>query len=97
MRLVDRRFAGVAKGIGTGNIIGRVHSAIIRIVGTPLHLPSSFTVLENGEGPEMLLGLDLLRRYQAVIDLKKRMLVIEEQQVEFVHDLEHQYNKDTEK
>ncbi len=45
MQLVDKRFAGVAKGIGTGEIIGRVHNANL-CVGTDLFLFSSFTIMK---------------------------------------------------
>merc|ERR1719419_957376 len=73
IRLVDRRWAGVAKGVGTQKIIGRVHMAQIQIEKD--FLTSSFSILED-QPMDMLLGLDMLKKHQCTIDLKKNVLVI---------------------
>ena len=61
MRLVDRRFAGMAIGVGTQRIIGKIHLGTIQI-GKDF-LTSSFKVLEE-QTEDMLLGLDMLQRHQ---------------------------------
>ncbi len=94
MRLVDTRWSGIAKGVGTQKIVGRVHlgrllsiysthfSSNLRINSKILaqiqieknFLTTAFSILEE-QPMDMLLGLDLLRRHQCIIDLQQNVLI----------------------
>ncbi|XP_018569265.1 protein DDI1 homolog 2 [Anoplophora glabripennis] len=73
MRLVDTRWAGIAKGVGVQKIIGRIHMVQIQIEN--VYLTTSFSVLEE-QPMDMLLGLDMLKRHQCCIDLHANVLRI---------------------
>lgn len=79
MRLVDTRWAGIAKGVGTQKIVGRVHLAQIQIEKS--FLTTAFSILEE-QAMDMLLGLDILKRHQCIIDLERNILVIKSAKIE---------------
>lgn len=66
MRLVDKRWEGIAKGVGTQKIIGRVHIAQLQIEND--YLPCTYSVLED-QSMDMLLGLDMLKRSEFCNDV----------------------------
>merc|ERR1712004_384648 len=70
---VDSGWAGIAKGVGTQKILGRVHMAQIQIEQE--YLTSSFSILE-AQPMDILLGLDMLKKHQCTIDLRKNCLMI---------------------
>lgn len=72
-RLIDNRWSGIAQGVGTQKILGRIHMCQIQIEKD--FLPCSFSVLEQ-QPMDMLLGLDMLKRHQCVINLKENVLKI---------------------
>lgn len=85
LRLLDSRFAGMAHGVGTAKIHGRIHLALLTL-GTEV-FEVSFTVMDAVGGEyDMLLGLDMLRKHQASIDLDKNCLRIGSTEVPFLSE-----------
>jgi hypothetical protein len=60
--LIDKRFNGIAKGVGTGKILGKIHAVVVS-VGRQ-HLSCALTVIEGSIGPDLIFGLDMLKRHQ---------------------------------
>ncbi|THD25602.1 DNA damage-inducible protein 1 [Fasciola hepatica] len=76
---IDRRWAGKAYGVGTQTIVGRVHNGQIEIGG--VFLPTSFIVLQD-QNLDLMLGLDMLKRHQCCIDLKRNVLQLDGGRIE---------------
>ena len=90
--LIDTRFAGMAIGVGTQPIIGRVHSAKIKIGDAVL--VCSFTILKESS-IDLLLGLDQLKRHAMSINLSANCLELYNKKVSFLseHQLPQKYRK----
>ena len=73
--LLDTRFSGEARGVGSAKILGKIHIAQMEL-GVKTFYPVSITVLEKGD-VDFLLGLDMLRRHRAVINLQENTLTLE--------------------
>ncbi|CAE7230926.1 unnamed protein product [Rhizoctonia solani] len=88
LRLLDKRFAGIAKGVGTAKILGRVHSAQLKLAD--LHLPCALPSWRRvpGRDVDLLFGLDMLKAHQACIDLEKNVLRIQGREVKFLSEHE---------
>jgi len=69
---LDRRYQGVASGVGQAIIRGKLYN-----VGCELghvEFPMDFIVLEVPDNL-LLLGLDLMRRYKCIVDLERDVLI----------------------
>ncbi|XP_055342975.1 protein DDI1 homolog 2-like [Paramacrobiotus metropolitanus] len=71
--LIDDRFQGMAVGVGTQRFVGKIHACQMEFGGA--FLTTSFSVLD-GNNMQILLGLDMMKRHQMIIDLKRNVLVI---------------------
>jgi len=85
LRLLDTRYSGMARGVGTAPILGRVHRAMVNIGGA--EVSCAFTVMD-GKGVDLLFGLDMLKKYRAKIDLEKNALCLEGIEVPFLPENE---------
>ena len=72
MNMVDKRFQGIARGVGSSRILGVIHAAQIKIMNKVIML--KINIIENNE-IGFVLGLDNLRKFNCNVDLKKNGLV----------------------
>ena len=73
MHKLDTRFAGMAIGVGSSKILGRVHLADMKLLACDQMIQVSLTVLEDNK-VDLLFGLDNLKRHQCCIDLVEHRL-----------------------
>lgn len=71
--LIDTRFSGMAAGVGTGKILGKVHIVQLEIGGS--FFPCSISIMEtpkdkNAQEMPFLFGLDMMKRHLCQIDLQ---------------------------
>lgn len=78
-RLMDKRFAGMAMGVGTSRILGRIHIVNMQILDK--FFQCSITILEDDK-VDFLFGLDMLKRHQCCINLKKNVLQFSTAEIE---------------
>ena len=71
LRFLDKRYAGMASGVGTAKILGKIHMVQMKLGNS--YFPVSATILENSS-MDVLFGLDTLKRYRCCIDLHKNVL-----------------------
>ena len=73
MKLLDKRCAGMAHGVGTGRILGKIHAVDMRI--NNITFPISISVLEDTK-IGFIFGLDNIKRHQCCIDCAQNKLVL---------------------
>lgn len=80
--MIDERWNGIARGVGEGKIIGRIHAVEI-IIGEGALISCALNILDKlndsdtsekneknektARGIEFLLGLDMLKKYQVTL------------------------------
>lgn len=72
MKDVDTRYKGKASGVGTSEIIGKIHTCRLKI-GGKYWIECSISVLTSIDIP-FLLGLDMLKKHRCAIDLGSNSL-----------------------
>lgn len=69
--LIDTQHCGKAVGVGSSEIVGGINGLGLRI--GPLNFQNKISVLRNSRC-DLLIGLDILKRFQCEISFKERVL-----------------------
>jgi DNA damage-inducible protein 1 len=83
--LIDTRYTGIAKGVGSSKILGRIHMVPMQLGS--IFIPISITILED-DSMEFLFGLDNLKRHRCCIDLNSNVLQVGEEKIPFLGEAE---------
>ena len=86
MDLVDPRYARMATGIGTAQIIGRCHYLPLVIDFNTYSY--SINVIDFDQRVDLLLGLDFLRSFEAEVDIPNNVLVLDGKKIQFLSETE---------
>lgn len=78
LHMMDRRYAGHALGVGQCRVLGRLPAGCLVFYLHGICVPApAITVLEHAnEGVDLLLGLDFLRDYQAILNLQTEEMLL---------------------
>lgn len=72
MDRINRRHQGMAAGVGTARILGKIENVGVEL--GHVEFPMDFIVLDVQDNL-LLLGLDLMRRYKCIVDLERDVLI----------------------
>ncbi|XBW36156.1 hypothetical protein QEN19_001736 [Hanseniaspora menglaensis] len=78
-KYLDKRFKGQARGVGTGEINGRLHHVMLQFGNE--FLSHSLTVLESLPSP-ILIGIDFMKKYRCIIDFQENCFKINDLGIE---------------
>jgi hypothetical protein len=73
LHLLDRRYAGHALGVGQCRVLGRLPAGalILHVMNQKLAAPAITILEQTNQGVDLLLGLDFLREYHAILNLRE--------------------------
>jgi DNA damage-inducible protein 1 len=83
LRFLDTRMASTARGVGESKILGKIHSALLKIGNQFIDV--AISVIEQNT-LEFIFGLDMMRKHRAIIDLRKDVLVLGEENIPFLSE-----------
>ena len=66
MKDIDANFAGMAIGVGASKILGRVHTALLKISDSH-YIQCSLDVVES-VNIDFLLGLNMMKRHRVIVN-----------------------------
>lgn len=88
IRLLDTRFRGSAVGIGTADVLGRIHATEMKIGSN--YFDFTLHVIDTEVG--LILGLDMLKMHRMEIDLRKFVMRIAGDEIPFLNEQQRNGN-----